>query len=626
MGDKGSADSSGMAEAMASAEAADKAYALGEQQFQWSQQVWNQEQPLIDASEQAQINLATQQTASLTQSQDESQQEWQEYLNTYQPLEQQYTQQAESWDSPQAIAEARGQAMADVGEQGMAGVNTAAETLRSYGVNPSSPKYAGLYTSAQPMIGAAEAAAGTTAAQNLRLQQMGLESGAINTGRGLVNSTGQLTQAGTGAGSAASGSASGAAGTAQGNLAGTAVGAGATSELFNAGTGAMNAYVGAVNGYNTANAQFAQANASEMAGIGSAVGGIAGLAFLKSDERDKTDIKREGTDHAGIPLYSYRYKEDPKSYPKVVGPMAQDIAKIDPRRVGAIPGSPKGTLAIMFDDGGPVSDPPPSNVQSLRSRPERRDQLSNLMVDRANAAVPDSSIPSAGQMWERMQGTIRAPNTGALPPQPYQSRNIARTPVNMNTPAPRPMMPPQVVNRPPVGLVGQEQQLQAGREGMPTPNAPVAEWRGGPIRRYDEGGDITAGTDPQMTPTQGGGPTGIPSAPMPPAQQPPGPPMPTDATPGGGVPAYASPSNGQVTDDVPAMLTANEFVIPKDVATWKGHEYFAKQIDQARAAQQKFSQRDDIGGEPTQATPQQPTFVSRPSNMGTTRGAIPGIG
>ena len=91
------------------------------------------------------------------------------------------------------------------------------------------------------------------------------------------------------------------------------------------------------------------------------------------------------------------------------------------------------------------------------------------------------------------------------------------------------------------------------------------------------------------------------------------------------MPAHASPSNGQVTDDVPALLTANEFVIPKDVATWKGHEYFAKQIDQARKAQQMFAQRDDIGGEPSPAIPQSPTFVSRPSTMGTTQGAIPGL-
>ena len=54
-GDKGSADSSGMMEAMASAQAAQQAYQLGEQQLQWTQQVWNQEQPLMDASEQQQM-------------------------------------------------------------------------------------------------------------------------------------------------------------------------------------------------------------------------------------------------------------------------------------------------------------------------------------------------------------------------------------------------------------------------------------------------------------------------------------------------------------------------------------------------------------------------------------------
>jgi hypothetical protein len=334
------------------------------------------------------------------------------------------------------------------------------------------------------MLGAAEAAAGTTAAQNLRAQQMELESGAINTGRGLVNSVGTLTGVGTQAGSAAGSAASGAASTADTNLSTGSTAMTAPSAWYNAGANNMNSYVNAVNGYNTSQAQFAQAGAEEMGGLGSALGSLTGLAFLKSDERAKTDIKREGTDR-GVPIYSYRYKEDPKSYPKVVGPMAQDIARMEPGRVRAIPGS-HGTLAMLYDDGGGV--------------------------------------------------------------------------------------------------------------GMPS--------------------------DPQLTPTQGGGPTGIPPAPMPPAQTAPGP---SDATPGGGVPASASPSNGQATDDVPAMLTANEFVIPKDVATWKGHEYFARQIDQARSQQQKFAQRGDIGGQPTSAIPQRPNFVSRPTPMATTQGAIPGM-
>lgn len=415
-GDKGSANSSGMEEAMASAQAAQESYQLGEQQLQWTQQVWNQEQPLMDASEQAQMSLEAEQQASLEQSQAESAQQYAQYESTYAPLEAGYVNQAENWASPSAVAEARGQAMSDVAEQGQAGLNSAAETLRSYGINPGSGRYAALYTGAQPMLGAAEAAAGTTAAQNLRLQQMGLESGAINTGRGLVNATEGLTQAGTGAGSAASGAAGAAANTANQNLSTGSTAMTNPSQWFNAGANNMNSYVNAVNGYNTSQAQFAQAGAEEMGGLGSAAGSAMALMYL----------------HEG---------------------------------------------------GGPI------------------------------------------------------------------------------------------------------------------------------------------GVDPTLTPTQGGGMTGIPSAPVMPPQ-----PIPQSAlgyTPGGTVPVHASPSGGVTTDDVPAMLTANEFVIPKDVATWKGHEYFAKQIDAARKGQQQFSSRDDVGGEPTAAIPQRPTFVSRPTHAHNMGGAIP---
>jgi hypothetical protein len=426
-GDKGSADSSGMAEAMASAQAAQESYALGEQQLQWTQQVWNQEQPLMDASEQQQMSLAAQEQQSLEQSDAESAQQYAQYEDTYAPLEASYVNQAENWASPSAVAEARGQAMGDVAEQGQAGLNSAAETLRSYGINPGSGRYAALYTGAQPMLGAAEAAAGTTAAQNLRVQQMGLESGAINTGRGLVNATEGLTSAGTGAGNAASGSASGAASTANSDLSTGSTAMTNPAQWFNAGANNMNSYVGAVNGYNQSQAQFAEAGASEMGGLGSAAGGLAGLL-------------------------------------------------------------------AFHEKGGPA------------------------------------------------------------------------------------------------------------------------------IKRYAYGG----GVDPTLTPTQGGGMTGIPSAPvMPP--QPAIPQVALGATTGGTVPVHASPSMGATTDDVPAMLTANEFVIPKDVATWVGHKQLASQIDKARQEQQKFAGRDDIGGEPVHAIPQRPTFVSRPVHGHAMGGAIPAM-
>jgi hypothetical protein len=58
-----------------------------------------------------------------------------------------------------------------------------------------------------------------------------------------------------------------------------------------------------------------------------------------SDRTTKTDIKKLGKDPAsGIDMYAYRYKGDPKSYPKVVGPMAQDIEKKYPTVVKKIGG------------------------------------------------------------------------------------------------------------------------------------------------------------------------------------------------------------------------------------------------------------------------------------------------
>lgn len=84
-------------------------------------------------------------------------------------------------------------------------------------------------------------------------------------------------------------------------------------------------------------------------------------------------------------------------------------------------------------------------------------------------------------------------------------------------------------------------------------------------------------------------------------------------TDGGGVPNDASPSDGAAIDDVPARLTAGEFVVPKDVAAWKGEEYFQKLIDQSRKAKSEASAKPAIGYAPAE----EPTFVSRPS------GALP---
>jgi hypothetical protein len=89
--------------------------------------------------------------------------------------------------------------------------------------------------------------------------------------------------------------------------------------------------------------------------------------------------------------------------------------------------------------------------------------------------------------------------------------------------------------------------------------------------------------------------------------------IPTDSTPGGAVPTSASPSRGSNSDDVPARLTANEYVIPKDVALWLGQKHLTGVVDKARQEQQESQQRSDLGGRPAQAIPTAPRFISRPA-------------
>jgi hypothetical protein len=75
--------------------------------------------------------------------------------------------------------------------------------------------------------------------------------------------------------------------------------------------------------------------------------------FGISDRSMKTDIKKVGKDkETGLDMYSYRYKGDPKTYPKVVGPMAQDIQKKYPDQVKEIGGKLAVNLGFGPMNGG----------------------------------------------------------------------------------------------------------------------------------------------------------------------------------------------------------------------------------------------------------------------------------
>jgi hypothetical protein len=108
---------------------------------------------------------------------------------------------------------------------------------------------------------------------------------------------------------------------------------GGLGSLFGPGTGAGMAAAGLKTGGTLAG------SAAGAAGGGSLFSSMmAGLGML-SDETMKTDIEKLGKDPGtGLDMYAYRYKGDPKNYPKIVGPMAQDVAKRYPDAVDSVGG------------------------------------------------------------------------------------------------------------------------------------------------------------------------------------------------------------------------------------------------------------------------------------------------
>ena len=84
-------------------------------------------------------------------------------------------------------------------------------------------------------------------------------------------------------------------------------------------------------------------------------------------------------------------------------------------------------------------------------------------------------------------------------------------------------------------------------------------------------------------------------------------------TSGGNVPQQASPSQGKAIDDVPARLTAGEFVVPKDAVSWYGERYFQKLIETARKEKEQAPAKPEYAIAP----PEKPTFQSRSSALPT---------
>jgi len=126
----------------------------------------------------------------------------------------------------------------------------------------------------------------------------------------------------------------------------TQTSSGGSSSPLLSGLGAASMGVNILGGLKSLAAPAAAGAAGAAAGGGSFLSSLAALLPF-SDEREKTDIQKLGKDkETGVDMYAYRYKGDPKTYPKVVGPMAQDIEKKYPEAVKEVAG--RKTVDVQF--------------------------------------------------------------------------------------------------------------------------------------------------------------------------------------------------------------------------------------------------------------------------------------
>lgn len=258
-------------------QAALKQAQTGQQLLDFMRDAYGQSMERQDVTDALSREVTQQQLATARQQQGWAAEDRARYTGVFQPLQDQYIQDATNWDS-QGRQEARAaEARADVLSNAALTNQANNRTMAAMGVNPNSGRFQATNRSASLATGLAAAGAENNARNQVRNQAMALRESAINLGNGLPATASNSAAMGVSAGSSALGS----------NMA-------ANGQFMNA-TGLMSqGYQGAMQGYagqaSTLNNLYQnqlsgwsagqQASAANAAGLGQTIGTVAGIAAM----------------------------------------------------------------------------------------------------------------------------------------------------------------------------------------------------------------------------------------------------------------------------------------------------------------------------------------------------------
>ena len=142
-------------------------------------------------------------------------------------------------------------------------------------------------------------------------------------------------------------------------------------------------------------------------------GAAANIYGMSSDKTMKTDITNLGKDpKTGLKMHAFRYKGDPKTYPKVVGPMAQDVEKKFPG--STTPMGEDGKLAIRGYAGGTPFVQPSLAGFVPKSSPGVATGISAMSAFRPPVKLPrGAGVP---KMQKFARGAAQVPGAGDVVP------------------------------------------------------------------------------------------------------------------------------------------------------------------------------------------------------------------
>ncbi|MEW6257792.1 MAG: tail fiber domain-containing protein [Pseudomonadota bacterium] len=304
--------------ALKSAETGEKWLEVAKEQFG----VANERQDKLDALT---SQVTNEQLTSMKQANGWAAQDRERYIGTFRPMEDQFIETANNWDSPERRAQVAAEAKADVQNASATARQSRERQMTSMGVNPASGRFAGIEASADTAAALASAGAQNAARKQVEAQGIALKSDAINMGRGLPSQATQALGLGVNTGNSVVGN------NVQSNASWTT-----GTDILKSGYGmAMQGYGQQANilneKYRNELAGWEKQQSASASNVQGLMGGIGQMASLfMSDEDAKTDKKPvRGALEAvrGMPVEEWTYKDGAGDGGRHIGTYAQDFQR-----------------------------------------------------------------------------------------------------------------------------------------------------------------------------------------------------------------------------------------------------------------------------------------------------------